>query len=139
VSAHAINPRRQFQNRNRKRLPWPPVAPGRPPAPERPPQRGLSSARSPFENVRHGVRSRGYYDHNATRTRGSRRLEPHALDQFVDSLGRKSIYLYCSGVREATARAAKALMYRGLRTTVIKSGRRAWQKEGRSPLPAVES
>jgi len=43
------------------------------------------------------VRSHGYYDHGATRIRGSIRIEPNNLSEELKTLPRdKDIYLYCT-------------------------------------------
>ena len=43
------------------------------------------------------VRSHGYYDRNATRIQGSRRLEPNALSRFKEDFpAEKLVYLYCT-------------------------------------------
>ena len=82
------------------------------------------------------VRSHGYFDVNATRIRGSRRLDPHALhqpDAEFPSAG--TVYVYCTCVRQATStRVARELqgMLEGkeVRVTVIRGGLRAWAKAG---------
>jgi len=88
------------------------------------------------------VRSHGYFDANATRIRGSRRLNPNALHQPQAELaGERTIYVYCTCARQATsARVArelqKVLQDRGVRVVVIRGGLRAWAKAG-LPLEAV--
>jgi len=43
------------------------------------------------------VRSQGYYDHNASRIRGSVRLEPSQLRKAIHELPKdKEIYVYCT-------------------------------------------
>ena len=92
--------------------------------------------------VIYDVRSHGYYDRKATRVKGSRRLEPNALDQSelnfpVD----KFVYLYCTCIDDATsARVAQHLLGKGVRTAVIKGGLRAWKKAGlpMEPVPLEE-
>jgi len=92
--------------------------------------------------VIYDVRSHGYYDSKAMRIQGSSRLDPNALNQFQDGFpASKQIYLYCTCVREATsARVANALLEKGVRSTVIKGGLRAWKKAGLplEPIPAEE-
>jgi len=100
--------------------------------------RGLSSEAA----VIYDVRSHGYYDRKATRVKGSKRLDPNALNQLkedvpVDTL----VYLYCTCVREATsARVAQHLLAKGVRAAVIKGGLRAWKKAGLpvEPVPPEE-
>jgi membrane protein DedA with SNARE-associated domain/rhodanese-related sulfurtransferase len=84
------------------------------------------------------VRSHGYYDPRALRIRGSRRLDPNALNQLpLDLASGKQVYLYCTCVREATsARVAHLLRERGVRSAAIQGGLRAWKKAG-LPLEAV--
>ena len=88
------------------------------------------------------VRSHGYLDARATRIRGSRRLDPNALHQAkVDVPPDRSIYVYCTCVREATsARVARELQKNGIRVAVIKGGLRAWKRAGLpiEPVPAGE-
>jgi len=92
--------------------------------------------------VVYDVRSHGYYDSNATRIRGSRRLDPNALGQSNDEFpADQSVFLYCTCVREATsARVAQILLKRGVHCAVIKGGLRAWRKAGLplEPVPANE-
>jgi membrane protein DedA with SNARE-associated domain/rhodanese-related sulfurtransferase len=84
------------------------------------------------------VRSHGYYDRTAIRVKGSRRMDPHALHQWEQEIpSDRTVYLYCTCVREATsARVAKLLSEKGIRSLVIKGGLRAWKKAG-LPLEAV--
>jgi membrane protein DedA with SNARE-associated domain/rhodanese-related sulfurtransferase len=88
------------------------------------------------------VRSHGYFDAKATRIRGSRRLDPHALHQSGTQLpGESVVYLYCTCARQATsARVARelqtALKGKGVRIAVIRGGLRAWTRAG-LPLEAV--
>lgn len=89
------------------------------------------------------VRSHGYYEDNATRIRGSERLEPHGLNQAGANLPPKDleIVLYCTCVREATSvRVARVLADRGYRVSVIDGGLRAWKKAGLpvEQVPAAE-
>ena len=86
------------------------------------------------------VRSHGYLDAKATRITGSRRLDPHALNQRREEFpdGRR-VYVYCTCVREATSvRVARELDDRGVSVAVIKGGLRAWKKAG-LPVEAVPS
>ncbi|MEJ1965442.1 MAG: rhodanese-like domain-containing protein [Gammaproteobacteria bacterium] len=78
------------------------------------------------------VRSHGYFDAKAVRIRGSKRLDPHALNQADIALPNgESIYLYCTCAREATsARVARQLEERGIRVSVIRGGLRAWRRAG---------
>jgi membrane protein DedA with SNARE-associated domain len=78
------------------------------------------------------VRSHGYLDAKATRIKGSRRLDPNALNQSeVEFPHDRPVYVYCTCVREATsARVARELQKRGIRVAVIKGGLRAWKKAG---------
>jgi len=84
------------------------------------------------------VRSHGYFDTKATRIKGSRRLDPNALNQTTTEFPPdRDLYLYCTCVREATsARVARELQQKGIRAAVIKGGLRAWKKAG-LPLEAV--
>jgi rhodanese-related sulfurtransferase len=88
------------------------------------------------------VRSHGYFDSNAKRIRGSRRLDPHALHQSGSEVrGDRPVYLYCTCARQATsARVARELHTRlagkGARIAVIKGGLRAWTRAG-LPVEAV--
>jgi membrane protein DedA with SNARE-associated domain/rhodanese-related sulfurtransferase len=82
------------------------------------------------------VRSHGYFDANAMRIKGSRRLDPHTLNESEqDFSADRQVYLYCTCVREATsARVARELekkfQGKGVRVAVIKGGLRAWRKAG---------
>lgn len=78
------------------------------------------------------VRSHGYFDAKATRIKGSKRLDPHTLEQGearfpVD----QPVYVYCTCVREATSvRVARELEKKGVRVAVINGGLRGWKKAG---------
>jgi rhodanese-related sulfurtransferase len=80
------------------------------------------------------VRSHGYFEVNAVRIKGSKRLDPHALHQAnVDF--ESHVYLYCTCVREATSRRVAReleikLQGKGVRIAVIRGGLRAWRKAG---------
>jgi membrane protein DedA with SNARE-associated domain/rhodanese-related sulfurtransferase len=78
------------------------------------------------------VRSHGYYDHDAVRIQGSKRLEPNAIHEYKEHIeAGKLIFLYCTCVREATsARVAEALREKGVNSAVIEGGLRAWIKAG---------
>jgi membrane protein DedA with SNARE-associated domain/rhodanese-related sulfurtransferase len=82
------------------------------------------------------VRSHGYFDANAVRIKGSKRLDPHALNQSTpDFATQQPVYLYCTCVREATSRrVARELEIKlkeaGVRIAVIKGGLSAWRKAG---------
>jgi membrane protein DedA with SNARE-associated domain/rhodanese-related sulfurtransferase len=84
------------------------------------------------------VRSHGYFDAKADRIKGSRRLDPHALNQTEVELDKvQTLYVYCTCVREATsARVARELEKKGVQVTVLKGGLRAWKKAG-LPVEAV--
>lgn len=84
------------------------------------------------------VRSHGYLDARAVRIRGSRRLDPNALNQTREAFpAGQTIYVYCTCVREATsARVARELIKSGVRVAVIKGGLRAWRRDG-LPVEAV--
>jgi membrane protein DedA with SNARE-associated domain/rhodanese-related sulfurtransferase len=88
------------------------------------------------------VRSHGYFDAKATRIKGSRRLDPNALNQTKTEFPPdQDLYLYCTCVREATsARVARDLHHKGIRAVVIKGGLRAWKKAGLplEPVPPGE-
>ena len=88
------------------------------------------------------VRSHGYFDAKATRIKGSRRLDPNALNQTKTEFPPdQDLYLYCTCVREATsARVARELQQKGIRVAVIKGGLRAWKKAGLplEPVPPGE-
>jgi membrane protein DedA with SNARE-associated domain/rhodanese-related sulfurtransferase len=80
------------------------------------------------------VRSHGYFEVNAVRIKGSKRLDPHALHQTNADFG-DQVYLYCTCVREATSRRVAreleiTLRGKGVRIAVIKGGLRAWKKAG---------
>jgi membrane protein DedA with SNARE-associated domain/rhodanese-related sulfurtransferase len=82
------------------------------------------------------VRSHGYFDANAVRIKGSKRLDPNALNQSTpDFATQQQVYLYCTCVREATSRrVARELEIKlkeaGVRIAVIKGGLNAWRKAG---------
>jgi membrane protein DedA with SNARE-associated domain/rhodanese-related sulfurtransferase len=82
------------------------------------------------------VRSHGYFDANAVRIKGSKRLDPHALNRFKPNFTtQQPVYLYCTCVREATSRrVARELEIKlkeaGVRIAVIKGGLSAWRKAG---------
>jgi membrane protein DedA with SNARE-associated domain/rhodanese-related sulfurtransferase len=88
------------------------------------------------------VRSHGYLDAKAVRIRGSRLLDPHALNRLKSTLPRdRAVFVYCTCLREATsARVARDLLAAGVRVAVIKGGLRAWQKAGLpvEPVPPGE-
>jgi membrane protein DedA with SNARE-associated domain/rhodanese-related sulfurtransferase len=84
------------------------------------------------------VRSHGYFDAQAVRIKGSKRLDPHTLDNCAEVFrSNRRVYLYCTCVREATsARVARELESklsgREVGIAVIKGGLRAWQRAGLS-------
>jgi rhodanese-related sulfurtransferase len=88
------------------------------------------------------VRSHGYFDPKAMRIRGSRRIDPNALNQSrTEFPADRSIYMYCTCLREATsARVARELQKNGIRVAVIKGGLRAWRRAGLpvEPVPPGE-
>jgi membrane protein DedA with SNARE-associated domain/rhodanese-related sulfurtransferase len=88
------------------------------------------------------VRSHGYLDAKAMRVKGSRRLDPYALNRLDEVFPPGHIaYLYCTCYREATsARVARELQARGVKVAVLKGGLRAWRKDGLpvEPVPAEE-
>ena len=88
--------------------------------------------------VIYDVRSHGYYDAKAMRIRGSRRMDPNAVNRFQpESPPNRQVYLYCTCVREATSgRVAYTLRAQGVSCAVIQGGLRAWRKAG-LPLEAV--
>lgn len=93
--------------------------------------------------VVYDVRSHGYYDSNARRIQGSKRLEPHALNQqsFEKPSDGRIVYLYCTCQGDATSiRVAKELIGRGFHVAVIAGGLRAWRRAGLplEPVPAEE-
>ncbi len=94
--------------------------------------------------VVYDARSHGYFDAKAMRIRGSKRLDPNALNQFDEKFADGSqVYLYCTCAREATStRVARELRNRldesRVRIAVIRGGLRAWKKAG-LPLEAVPS
>ncbi len=80
------------------------------------------------------VRSHGYFDANAVRIKGSKRLDPHSLHQ-ADTAFKDQVFLYCTCVREATSRRVAReleikLRSKGVRIAVIRGGLRAWRKAG---------
>lgn len=84
------------------------------------------------------VRSHGYYDREAVRIEGSRRLEPNAPTDEAGRLPRdREIVLYCTCIRESTsAHVARLLEEQGLKVWVLEGGFRAWKKAG-LPVEAV--
>jgi membrane protein DedA with SNARE-associated domain/rhodanese-related sulfurtransferase len=84
------------------------------------------------------VRSHGYYQRNAVRIEGSRRLDPNALNQVDLAFPLdKQIYVYCTCVREATsAQVAHILRQKGVLSAAIKGGLHAWKKAG-LPVEAI--
>jgi membrane protein DedA with SNARE-associated domain/rhodanese-related sulfurtransferase len=96
--------------------------------------------------VIYDVRSHGYFDPKATRIRGSRRLDPNALNQPDTALpGEQAIYLYCTCARQATsARVARELQVKlkgkTVRIAVIRGGLRAWTRAGLpvEPVPPAD-
>ena len=94
--------------------------------------------------VVYDARSHGYFDARAMRIKGSKRLDPNALNQFDEKFHDGSqVYLYCTCAREATStRVARELRNRldenRVRIAVIRGGLRAWKKAG-LPLEAVPS
>jgi rhodanese-related sulfurtransferase len=76
------------------------------------------------------------------RIRGSKRLDPNALNQSKAEIpSDREVYVYCTCLREATsARVARELQKRGVRVAVIKGGLRAWRKAGLpvEPVPPGE-
>jgi len=84
------------------------------------------------------VRSHGYYDADAVRIQGSRRLDPNAFHQWEDQVPRDvPLYLYCTCIREATsARIALMLLARGVECRVLRGGLRKWKEAG-LPLEQV--
>jgi membrane protein DedA with SNARE-associated domain/rhodanese-related sulfurtransferase len=88
------------------------------------------------------VRSHGYLDAKAIRIRGSRRLDPNALNRSKGTLPTdRPVFVYCTCLREATsARVARDLLAEGVRVAVIKGGLRAWKKAGLpvEPVPPGE-
>jgi membrane protein DedA with SNARE-associated domain/rhodanese-related sulfurtransferase len=88
------------------------------------------------------VRSHGYYMPKAERVKGSRRLDPNALNQVeLDFPPDKHVYVYCTCWRDATsAEVAHELRKRGVLCSVIRGGLQAWKKAGLplEPIPADE-
>jgi rhodanese-related sulfurtransferase len=82
--------------------------------------------------VIYDVRSHGYYDREAVRIHGSKRLEPNAIHEFeAPGHAGKQIFLYCTCLREATsARVAQALLEKGIFSAVIEGGLQAWVRAG---------
>jgi membrane protein DedA with SNARE-associated domain/rhodanese-related sulfurtransferase len=101
-----------------------------------------ASAFSSDAAVIYDVRSHGYYDRKAARARGSKRLEPNALQLLEDQITtEKMVYLYCTCLHDATSvRVARRLLEKGVRVAVIKGGLRAWKKAGlpMEPVPPEE-
>jgi membrane protein DedA with SNARE-associated domain/rhodanese-related sulfurtransferase len=88
------------------------------------------------------ARTHGYYDPDATRIKGSIRLEPNNLDAEVRGLSAShEIYVYCTCIREGTsARVAHLLRERGFQASVIVGGLRAWRHAGYAlePVPTED-
>jgi membrane protein DedA with SNARE-associated domain/rhodanese-related sulfurtransferase len=78
------------------------------------------------------VRSHGYLDPKAMRITGSRRLDPHTLNQSNEEIpAGQRVFVYCTCVREATSvRVAREMEAKGVLVSVIKGGLRAWRKDG---------
>jgi rhodanese-related sulfurtransferase len=82
------------------------------------------------------VRSHGYFDANAVRIKGSKRLDPNALHQDPATLDLSNrVYLYCTCVRAATSRRVAReldiiLQGKGVSIVVIRGGLHAWRKAG---------
>jgi membrane protein DedA with SNARE-associated domain/rhodanese-related sulfurtransferase len=96
--------------------------------------RGMSAENA----VIYDVRSHGYYDPNATRIKGSRRLDPNALHHWEEGMpDEQKVYLYCTCIREATSsRVARDLIEKGVHVAVINGGLRKWKEAG-LPMEAV--
>ncbi len=110
-------------------------------------QRARAAARHLFDPVRgsgegvlsgaqiYDVRSHGYFDANAIRIKGSKRLRSARAASNHAGFSKTKVYLYCTCVREATSRRvarelAIKLQGTGVRIAVIKGGLRAWCKAG---------
>jgi membrane protein DedA with SNARE-associated domain/rhodanese-related sulfurtransferase len=100
--------------------------------------RDAAGALSAGEAVIYDVRSHGYYERNATRIQGSKRLEPTAARRETPPIpdGRR-VLVYCTCVRQATsARVARELLDKGTSCAVIVGGLREWKKAG-LPMESV--
>jgi membrane protein DedA with SNARE-associated domain/rhodanese-related sulfurtransferase len=84
------------------------------------------------EAVVFDVRSHGYFEPDAVRIPGSRRVDPNALRRSLGEFSKdRQIYLYCTCRRQATSvRVARELLQLGLRVAVIKDGLRGWRAAG---------
>ena len=94
--------------------------------------RDAAEAVSNGSAVVYDVRSHGYYERDAVRIQGSKRLEPTSVRRESPEVaeGRK-ILVYCTCVRQATsARVARELIERGASCAVILGGLREWKKAG---------
>jgi membrane protein DedA with SNARE-associated domain/rhodanese-related sulfurtransferase len=78
------------------------------------------------------VRSHGYYEKDAMRIEGSRRIEPNSLGQAaVDLPTDKHVVLYCTCIRDATSTSvARLLAEQGIHASVIVGGLSEWKKAG---------
>jgi membrane protein DedA with SNARE-associated domain/rhodanese-related sulfurtransferase len=92
--------------------------------------------------VIYDVRSHSYYDRDAMRVRGSRRLDPHGMHRWEDGIpADRTVFLYCTCVRQATsAHVARLLLEKGVPAAVIEGGLDAWKKVGLpiEPVPVEE-
>jgi membrane protein DedA with SNARE-associated domain/rhodanese-related sulfurtransferase len=82
--------------------------------------------------VVYDVRSHGYYERNAIRIQGSKRLEPTAIRRESPEVpdGRR-VLVYCTCVRQATSsQVARELLEKGTSCAVIVGGLREWKKAG---------
>jgi membrane protein DedA with SNARE-associated domain/rhodanese-related sulfurtransferase len=94
--------------------------------------REAAGALSNGSAVVYDVRSHGYYERNAVRIQGSKRLEPTAIRRESPEVpeGRK-VLVYCTCVRQATsAQVARELLEKGTPCAVIVGGLREWKKAG---------
>ena len=84
------------------------------------------------EAVVFDVRSHGYFEPDAVRIPGSRRVDPNALRRNLGKFSKdRQIYLYCTCRRQATSvRVARELLKLGLSVAVIKDGLRGWRAAG---------
>lgn len=94
--------------------------------------RDAAGALSRGSAVIYDVRSHGYYERNAVRIQGSKRIEPTAVRRESPEVPEgRQVLVYCTCVRQATsAKVARELLEKGTKCAVIVGGLREWKKAG---------